>query len=123
MSAHPIVHIEIASSDPKTTADFFSEIFEWKIDWDPNFPDYIMFDGSPGPGGGFPKADNETYKNGDVVLYIDTEDIDATLAKIASKGGKVVMPKSEIPGIGWMAFFTEPAGTRIGLFTSMRGAA
>jgi hypothetical protein len=119
MSSHPIVHVEISGHNPSASADFYTDIFGWKIECDPNFPDYPMFDGGTGPGGGFTKIDNEMYKPGDVVVYIATDDIEATLTKIEATGGKTLLPKTEIPHMGWFAFFADPGGTRIGLYTSM----
>lgn len=115
MSKHPIVHIEIASKDPQATANFYSTLFDWKIETDEN-AGYVMFQGEPGPGGGFPKIDNQMYKPGDVVVYIETDDIDATLKKIVAQGGKVLAPKTEIPKMGWFAFFADPNGNRLALF-------
>ncbi len=118
MSAHPIVHIEISGTDPKASASFYEKIFGWKIEYDPKF-DYSMFDVHPGPGGGFVKVDGEMYKTGDVLVYIGVEDIPATLAAIEAAGGKSLVPKTEIPGMGWFAIFLDPAGTRMALYTSM----
>ena len=56
---------------------------------------------------------------GDVLIYIGTDDIEASLAKIQALGGKVVAPKTEIPQTGWFAIFTDPTGNKIGLYTAM----
>jgi predicted enzyme related to lactoylglutathione lyase len=53
-----------------------------------------------------------------VLLYISTDDIDATLAKIEAHGGKTVVPKTEIPQVGWFGIFTDPTGNRVALFTA-----
>jgi predicted enzyme related to lactoylglutathione lyase len=120
MANHPIVHIEVVSKDPHATGDFYKEVFGWKIDVDEKF-DYVQFSAEPGPGGGFPPADaQQNIKPGDVLLYIDTDDIEATLARIEACGGKTLAPKSEIPGIGWFAIFSDNNGNRLALYTSMR---
>ena len=119
MSNHPIVHIEIPAQDPSTTSKFYADAFGWTIQVDPSF-DYHMFQPDPGPGGGFVKIDEKTgYKQGEVLIYISTDDIDATLAKIESLGGKTLQPKTEIPQTGWFAYFADPAGNRIALYTSL----
>lgn len=59
------------------------------------------------------------YKAGEVLIYIGTDDIDASLAKITSLGGKTILPKTEIPQVGWWAVFADPTGNKIGLFTDM----
>jgi predicted enzyme related to lactoylglutathione lyase len=118
MSKHPVVHIEIAAKDPKTTASFYAKVFGWETTTDSSM-DYVMFDDKPGPGGGFPKIDNQNYKPGDVVVYIDSADIEASLKQIESLGGKRLSPKTEIPGMGWFAFFADPNGNRLALFQSV----
>src|SRR5215469_4667168 len=119
MSNHSIVHIEIPASDPATASKFYADLFDWKIQVDPSF-DYHMFQADPGPGGGFVKiGDDPTYKPGEVLIYISTDDIDATLARIESHGGKTLQPKTEIPNTGWFAIFSDPTGNRLALYTSM----
>jgi hypothetical protein len=83
--------------------------------------DYVAFGAEPGPAGGFNKIDNETIKTGDVLIYIQTGDIETTLNKIECLGGQTMVPKTEIPNIGWFALFSDPTGNRVGLFTGMEG--
>jgi hypothetical protein len=79
---------------------------------------YATFDTHSGVGGGFsPISDNNPA--GSVIVYIDTEDIDATLAKVQQLGGKVLVPRTEIPDMGWFAIFFDPSKNRVGLFTDM----
>lgn len=120
MSQHSIVHIEIPATDTAAASKFYADLFDWKIEVDPSF-DYHMFQANPGPGGGFVKVGEAMgdYKIGEVLLYVSTDDIDASLARAEALGGKTLAPKTEIPHTGWFAFFADPAGNRIGLFTSM----
>ena len=119
MSNHSVVHIEIPANDPAAAGKFYADLFDWKIQVDPSF-DYHMFQAEPGPGGGFVKTGGELgYKAGEVLIYISSDDIDATLAKAESLGVKTVVPKTEIPQTGWFAIFADPAGNRIGLFKGM----
>ncbi len=120
MSNHSIVHIEIPANDPAAAGKFYADLFGWKLQVDPAF-DYHMFQAEPGPGGGFVKVGEETsgYKAGEVLIYVSTDDIDATLARIESLGGKTLVSKTEIPHTGWFAIFADPTGNRIALFTAM----
>jgi predicted enzyme related to lactoylglutathione lyase len=63
--------------------------------------------------------DQQEFKIGDIIPYISTDDIDATLAQIVSKGGRILKTKTEIPGIGWYAFFADPTGNRMGLYSGL----
>ena len=119
MSAHNIVHVEIPSTDPKANAKFYSDAFGWKLEHSPEF-DYWQFRPEALPGGGFPGVGEPSGgKIGEVLVYIDTDDIEASLAQIESLGGKTLAPKMEIPGTGWFAFFQDPSGNKLALYKSM----
>ncbi len=120
MANHPIVHIEFSASDLQAAAKFYADLFGWKTEYVPQM-NYVTFEAPPGPGGGFNPVDGQMTKPGDVFVYIQTDDIEATLAKAQSLGGKILVPKTEIPNIGWFGFFTDPTGNRVGLFTGMGG--
>jgi predicted enzyme related to lactoylglutathione lyase len=114
MSKHPIVHIEFSAEDPLTAAKFYKDLFGWETQHIPEM-NYVTFDPGTPPGGGFNPVGDQV-KAGDVLVYIATEDIDATLAKVESLGGTIRMPQTEIPDVGWFAFFSDPTGNTVGLF-------
>lgn len=118
MTKHPIVHVEFAAKEPKAASEFYKGVFDWKIEHMPEM-DYYTFSDDPGPGGGFNLIDGETIHVGDVLVYIQTDDIEATLKTIESHGGRMVQPKSEIPNMGWYAMFEDPSGNRVGLYQGM----
>lgn len=117
MAKHEIVHIEIPVKDPKAGSQFYADLFGWNLQEFPDM-DYITFEAGDGPGGGFPIVIDD-IKVGDVTVYVSTDDIEATLTKIKSLGGKTVIPKTEIPQTGWYAWFTDPTGNTMALYTSM----
>lgn len=120
MANHPIVHIEIPADNMQAATEFYAAVFDWNIQTDPTYH-YSMFSAEGGPGGGFVGIDeggDMQYKINSLLVYIGTDDIDATLSKITAQGGKVVQPKTEIPQVGWFARFTDPAGNQMALFTT-----
>ena len=118
MSQHTIVHIEFSARDPKSAGDFYGQLFGWKIGTIPEM-DYITFEITPELGGGFLDVNEEEYQPGDIIPYISTPDIEETLVQVEALGGKTLKPKTEIPGIGWYAFFADPTGNRMGLYTGL----
>ena len=72
-----IVHIEIPTSNAKESAEFYEKLFGWHMEHVEKM-DYTMFDPHEGPGGGFTQVDENT-KPGDVVIYINSDDIEADL--------------------------------------------
>lgn len=119
MSKHHIVHIEISANDRLGASKFYKDIFGWKIEQIPEM-DYATFETGEGPGGGFNPV-NKDNPAGTVTVYIGTDDIPATLAEITAKGGKVVVPEMEIPGVGWFAVFSDPTGNHLALYKDKDG--
>ena len=50
------------------------------------------------------------------VITIDVDSVDDALKQIESAGGAVVRPRTEIPGLGAFAYFTDPEGNVVGLW-------
>jgi predicted enzyme related to lactoylglutathione lyase len=123
MTKRNIVHIEIPTSNAKESADFYQKLFGWNIIRDEKF-DYTMFDGDGGPGGGFTKIGGEWGDHvevGHVLIYINSDDIEADLKQAEALGSKIIQPKMEIPGTGWFGIFTDPTGNTIAVYTDTSG--
>ena len=124
MAEYGIVHLELSANEPDSACRFYADLFGWKIQSMPEMG-YVMFSGPAGTGGGFnkvgdnPGGGSTPTKAGDVVVYFSTDDIEATLAKAESLGGTQIVPKMEIPGMGWFAIFRDPTGNNIGLYTAL----
>ncbi|HLF36445.1 MAG TPA: VOC family protein [Anaerolineales bacterium] len=118
MAKHPIVHLELSAKEPKAAGEFYERLFGWKIETDEKLG-YTQFspEDEGGVGGGFNPIDDNTPA-GSVVAYVGTDDIAASLKKAESLGGKALMPKTEIPGVGWFGMFMDPSGNRVGLYTT-----
>jgi predicted enzyme related to lactoylglutathione lyase len=116
MSKRNVVHVEIPAANVAAAGKFYQELLGWKIQHDEAL-NYSMWQAGDGSGGGFPQvsADNPA---GQVLVYIDSDDIDADLKKVEKLGGIVVQPKTEIPNIGWFGMFKDPTGNVLALYTS-----
>jgi len=110
-----IVHVEIHSSDPGRTKEFYVDTFGWEFEDIPE-QNYMTWKAPNDPAGGLQKHGEK----GPMVLnYILSENIERTLQKVASAGGTVLERKTEIPGFGWWALFREPGGTVMALYQSL----
>jgi predicted enzyme related to lactoylglutathione lyase len=118
MANHPIVHIDIPAINGKDSAEFYAKTFDWKLEHAPEF-DYWQFAAEGGPGGGFMQAGEQGATINQLVVYIGTDDIEGSLASVEANGGKTILPKTEIPGIGWYAIFSDPVGNSLALYKSM----
>ncbi len=117
----PVVHWEIASAtDGQVLANFYSQLFDWKMNYHPEL-NYTLVDtgGQGGINGGI-----MTGPQGKpfVVFYVQVDDLQAYLNKAESLGGKTAVPPTEIPNVGAFAFFTDPDGNIIGIYKSSQQA-
>jgi len=117
MAKRNVVHIEIPAANVEAAGNFYQDLFGWKMEHVPEF-DYTMWSDGGGYGGGFNKL-SEQYPVGQVLVYIDSDDIDGDLQKVEKLGGTVVAPKTEIPGTGWFGLFKDPTGNTLALYKSM----
>jgi hypothetical protein len=117
MPKRNIVHIEIPTRNAQESGQFYQKLFGWKITPVPEM-NYTMWEPEAMPGGGFNPLGEET-KVGDVIIYVDSADIDADLKKAVKLGGKLVKAKSEIPTVGWFGVFEDPTGNTIALYSSL----
>ncbi len=117
MTKRNIVHIEIPARNGKEAGEFYEKLFGWHIVHDEQM-NYTMWDPHEGPGGGFSQVDGNVNA-GDVLIYVNSEDIEADLKKATSLGATVLREKEEIPTIGWFGMFKDPTGNTIALYTSM----
>lgn len=98
------VHFEIPAQDPERAKKFFSDVFGWTFQT--GFPDYHFAMTGEGPG-----IDGAIMKRpGPVTNAIQVDSIDAYIERVQTSGGTIVVPKTEIPGMGWYANFTDTEG-------------
>jgi hypothetical protein len=52
--------------------------------------------------------------------YISVESVEEYSKKVEAFGGKIVVPKMEIPGLGWWALALDPEGNHFGILEYMK---
>ncbi len=119
---------ELLTSDADAAGDFYGKVVGWaSIRSDQPDMDYRFFssgDGSdPTDGvGGYMAITPEMAEGGahpSWVGYICVDDVDVSVTKLTAAGGKVLMPATDLEGVGRMAMVTDPQGAP---FYVMRGA-
>jgi predicted enzyme related to lactoylglutathione lyase len=108
----PVVHFEIQGKNAKKSVAFYASLFNWKIQYLPEMS-YGMVDAG-GPLKGKINGGIASAKKPFATFYAAVPDINATLAQVKKMGGKVTLPRTEIPGVT-MAMFKDPDGISIGL--------
>jgi predicted enzyme related to lactoylglutathione lyase len=111
----PVVHFEIHGKDAGKLQEFYSQLFGWKIDSN-NPINYGMVEagvGGPeaGVGGGITSSPAAPM----VTFYVQVVDLNETLGKAESMGGKTMMPPMDMPDGPTIAQMADPEGNVIGL--------
>lgn len=114
---NPVVHWELWSEDPARAAEFYRNVFDWKIEEIPQI-NYRMVDTGAGAGinGGIFQPDKSGPWPGKLAFYIDVDDLDAYAKKIEAAGGKILVSKQEVPGMGAFTLFADPDERVLGIW-------
>ncbi len=112
----PVVHWELWSEDPEKVSDFYREVFDWEINHIPDMNYHMVATGGEGGiNGGIMKPQKGPWP-GNLAFYIDVDDLDAYSDKIRAAGGKIVVDKQEVPGVGVLSLFEDPEGRVLGMW-------
>jgi len=113
---HGFGHVEIPTTNFKKAQKFFSTVFGWTFKEDPALG-MVLFRAGTQPNGGFYLV-KKMPKKGQVNVYIEVEDIDAKLKEIRKARGKVLVKKTPVRDMGWLAQFATPDGCYLSLWQS-----
>lgn len=110
--ANPVAWFEVTGPDAGALQRFYTELFGWAIDAS-NPMSYGMVQAQEGgiAGGVGPSPDGSAQ----VTFYVSVPDLQAALDRAGQLGGTTVTPPMEVPDGPTLAYFTDPAGNRIGL--------
>lgn len=126
-----VVHFEIPTDNLDRAKKFYSSIFGWELQ------DFQFAEGMTYTGVRTVPVDEKTYMpkepgaiNGGMtkrtkdvsapIITIHVSSIDEYLKKIEAAGGKAVMPKQEVPDMGFYSYFIDPEGNVIGLWETLK---
>ncbi|MEN9558438.1 MAG: hypothetical protein RL141_807 [Candidatus Parcubacteria bacterium] len=130
--SYRITHFEIHVTDMERAKKFYGALFGWTFtEWDGSIKYCIVKtgeDGTRGINGGLVMRRGETPKESAAVnAYVCTmevdEPVDTLLEKIVAAGGAVAVPKTAIPGAGWLGYGKDPDGNIFGIMQTDLNAA
>ena len=117
-----VVHFEIPADDISGASKFYEGVFGWTFQKYEGPVDYWMIktgDGEPGINGGL----MERRGPGGWINVIDVQSVDDTVERIRLKGGKVVVDKMPIPGVGYLAYCQDTEDNVFGVMQMDESAA
>jgi predicted enzyme related to lactoylglutathione lyase len=106
-----VTHFEIYAEEPTELAEFYKDLFEWKIDKAPGIDYFHVQTGtadSSGIRGGLMRRPIEGPRSW--VHYVSVESLDEMVERVQSLGGKLVRAKAAVPKVAWYAVVEDPEG-------------
>ena len=123
-----IVHFEIPSDDIEGSKKFYNDLFGWKFDKFPSPPgseampqgmEYWIIStvdekGNNAINGGMMKRQSPQQQG--ITNFFDIKSIQEYSAKVERLGGKVITPKTPVPGMGYFAVCKDTENNGFGIF-------
>jgi len=114
---NPFVHVELHTNDLKRAREFYSKLFDWKLQ-DAPMPgggSYTLIEVGSGTGGGM-MTNPAPGMPPHWTAYVGVDDVRASTKKAKDLGAKVVQDVMEVGEYGTMSIITDPTGATIAMW-------
>jgi predicted enzyme related to lactoylglutathione lyase len=114
-----VIHFEIPADNPERAVKFYQKVFDWKIEKWAGPVDYWLVSTGEDKELGINGA--ITDKSGYVTVTTNTVSVasyEDAVKKIMDAGGEVLMPKTAVPGVGYMTYCKNTEGNLFGIMQS-----
>ncbi|MCI4325106.1 MAG: hypothetical protein L3K00_04380 [Thermoplasmata archaeon] len=123
MSHHETVtadHVEYASKDPAATRKFLETTLGYHFDVLEQMGGYGLRSDKVTQGAGTGVRLIEKGEGPGTIAYLTVGNLDEAIKTVQAAGAKLVVPKMEVPGMGWHAVVHAPGDVLMGLYESAR---
>jgi hypothetical protein len=117
-----VVWFNVPADDLKRAQKFYRGLFGWKIKSFHGMKDFMEIDtggADASPNGGLAKRNGGEQS---IVNYISVDSVEKFTVKIQKLGGKICMPKTAVPKMGYFAVCQDTENNGFGLWESDRNA-
>ena len=110
---------ELMTNDPQAAANFYSQLFGWKVDTMPMGEGQyrVLKVGETSVGGVMGMPPGAPPMPPVWGCYVTVDNVDETVALAVKLGGKVCVPVMEVPGVGRMAVIADAQGAMLSVMT------
>lgn len=111
-----VIHFELPADNPERAVAFYTKVFGWQFQKWQGPTDYWLIstgpDTQPGINGGLLRRQQP---GAGTCNTISVASLDDALSSVSKNGGKTVVPKMPIPGVGHLAYCADTEGNVFGL--------
>ena len=117
-TAGDVAWTEIATSNPRESLAFYTNLFGWSADEMPGTGYHMLKTGDREVAG---LMDKSMHCEGPPlwISYIQVDDLEASLERVKSLGGKEMMGITPVEGRGRFAFAEDPQGGKFALWEAL----
>ncbi len=114
-------YFDLTVADVAQAKAFFEKVLGWRFMKFEMPYEYYRIEAGPegeaGIDGGIGAVKDAPISEGKpmTLITMPVSNLDEVIARVISAGGRVVEPRTPIPGIGWYATCAEPGGLKFGL--------
>lgn len=108
-----LMHFAIHASNADRTKQFYEDVFDWQCNSYAGAEEFYQISTSEGEVVGAISGRRYNPASKDIYGFecsISVDDVEDTINAVENAGGKTLMPKTAIPGVGWIAKFLDPDG-------------
>ena len=118
-----VVHFDIAAADTARAIGVYRRAFGWKITKAHGALDYWLIrtgeQDEPGIDGGIAQREADWQR---ITMFVDVESADASSAKIEKAGGRIIQPRTAIPGVGYVVACEDTEGNIFAIIQQSKAA-
>jgi predicted enzyme related to lactoylglutathione lyase len=121
-------YFDLTVRDPGQARTFFEKVLGWHFEKFPMPYEYYRIqagpEGEPGIDGGIGSIKDAPVSAGTpmTLITVPVPDLDEVISRVQACGGRIVEPKTPIPGVGWYATCAEPGGLLFGIIQANEDA-
>lgn len=120
-----IAHFDLPVDDINRAKEFYTELFDWKIEKVPGPMDYYFIeteslDGEKGVDGGMGLRGSPEQR---ITNFIEVVSVEDYCTRVEKLGGTVLQPKMPVPGWGYLAVCMDTEENTFGLWEVNENAA
>jgi len=109
-----VIHFEISAKDSERAVKFYQEVFGWQVNKYGPMDYWLVKAGEEKEMGINGAISGESSFKG-TVNTISVPSYEEAAKKIVEAGGKIISPKTAVPGIGYMSYCKDTEGNVFGI--------
>jgi uncharacterized protein len=109
-----IAHLAINADDPEASLRFYEALFGWRFE-PGGHPSFFRMERESGPIVALQqRRDLGGVRLTGFEVTVEVDDVGAVAEAVVANGGRLLMERTPIPGVGELIFFEDPSGNVAG---------